>query len=88
MCISYVQAKGTQIGDLSGQGRVAKLCVAKLELPGRRSLATLFGVIKGRRHAFLKIVFLMTHLAIFWYLKREASLFFKTIIQLTITCSY
>jgi hypothetical protein len=28
----------------------------------------------GSATCFLKIVFLMTHLAIFWYLKREASL--------------
>jgi hypothetical protein len=52
MSISYVQAKGTQMDDLRRQGRVATLCVAKLESPGRRSLATLFGVIEGRQHAF------------------------------------
>jgi hypothetical protein len=71
---SYVQAEGTQIGDLSRARLGAKLCVAKLKLPGRRSLATLYGVIEDRQPALLKIVFLMTHLALFWYLKREASL--------------
>jgi hypothetical protein len=65
------------MGDLRRARSGSKICVVKLKLPGRRSLATLFGVIEGRQHAFLKIVFLMhilmTHLAIFWYLKRKAS---------------
>jgi hypothetical protein len=71
--VVHLERNSRKKESLRTQNFLAKL-YARQAVAERVNLATLLVVIGGRRrHVFLEIVISMTHLAIFWYLKREAS---------------